>query len=83
MNDSRHDAGRRVPHRAIDRGLHLATIAGIQIRLDSSVLLIFLLVVYLLGLGVGFHLGSLLVYPGIFMLVFLMAAVGRVLAQLG
>ncbi|MCB1183446.1 DUF2723 domain-containing protein [bacterium] len=27
-----------------------------------------LLIVYLLGLGVGFHLGSLLVYPGIFVL---------------
>jgi hypothetical protein len=36
-----------------------------------------LLVVYLLGLGVGFHLGSLLVYPGIFMLVFLMAVNNR------
>lgn len=29
------------------------------------------LAVYLLGLGVGFHLGSLLVYPGIFVLVLL------------
>ena len=28
-----------------------------------------LLMVYLLGLGVGFHLGTLLVYPGIFLLV--------------
>ncbi len=28
-----------------------------------------LLMVYLLGLGVGFHLGSILVYPGIFLLV--------------
>jgi len=30
-----------------------------------------LLMVYLLGLGVGFHLGSILVYPGIFLLVVL------------
>ncbi len=30
-----------------------------------------ILVVYLLGLGVGFHLGTLLVYPGIFLLVLL------------
>ena len=30
-----------------------------------------LLMVYLLGLGVGFHLGSILVYPGIFLLVLL------------
>ncbi len=30
-----------------------------------------LLMIYLLGLGVGFHLGSLLAYPGIFALVFL------------
>jgi len=30
-----------------------------------------LLIVYLLGLGVGFHLGSLLVYPGIFLLILL------------
>jgi hypothetical protein len=29
-----------------------------------------LLMVYLLGLGVGFHLGTLLVYPGIFVMVF-------------
>ncbi len=29
------------------------------------------LMVYLLGLGVGFHLGSLLVYPGVFVLVLL------------
>lgn len=36
---------------------------------SSNQLLI--LVIYLLGLGVGFHLGSLLVYPGIFLLVFL------------
>jgi len=28
-----------------------------------------LLIIYLLGLGVGFHLGTLLVYPGIFMLI--------------
>ncbi len=27
------------------------------------------LIVYMLGLGVGFHLGSLLVYPGIFLLI--------------
>jgi hypothetical protein len=32
-----------------------------------------LLVIYLLGLGVGFHLGTLLAYPGIFVLVFFMA----------
>nr|MEE4269751.1 DUF2723 domain-containing protein [Candidatus Krumholzibacteria bacterium] len=32
-----------------------------------------LLMIYLLGLGVGFHLGSVLVYPGIFILVFLMS----------
>ena len=32
-----------------------------------------LLVIYLLGLGVGFHLGTVLVYPGIFLLVFFMA----------
>jgi len=30
-----------------------------------------LLMIYLLGLGVGFHLGSLLVYPGIFLIVLL------------
>ena len=30
-----------------------------------------ILMVYLLGLGVGFHLGSILVYPGIFLLVLL------------
>ncbi|MBU8870464.1 MAG: DUF2723 domain-containing protein [Gemmatimonadales bacterium] len=30
-----------------------------------------ILVIYLLGLGVGFHLGTLLVYPGIFLLVLL------------
>ena len=30
-----------------------------------------LLMIYLLGLGVGFHLGSLLVYPGLFLLVLL------------
>jgi len=30
-----------------------------------------LLMIYLLGLGVGFHLGSLLVYPGIFLMVLL------------
>ena len=30
-----------------------------------------LLMIYLLGLGVGFHLGTLLVYPGIFVLVWL------------
>jgi hypothetical protein len=36
------------------------------------------LVIYLLGLGVGFHLGTLLVYPGIFLLI-LMAG-GRRLA---
>jgi len=29
-----------------------------------------ILMIYLLGLGVGFHLGSILVYPGIFLLVF-------------
>ncbi|MBU0742235.1 DUF2723 domain-containing protein [bacterium] len=29
------------------------------------------LVIYLLGLGVGFHLGTLLVYPGIFVLILL------------
>jgi len=29
------------------------------------------LIVYMLGLGVGFHLGSLLVYPGIFLLILL------------
>ncbi|MCP4293238.1 MAG: DUF2723 domain-containing protein [bacterium] len=28
-----------------------------------------LLIIYLLGLGVGFHLGTLLVYPGIFILI--------------
>jgi len=28
-----------------------------------------LLIIYLLGLGVGFHLGTLLVYPGIFVLI--------------
>ena len=33
------------------------------------------LAIYLLGLGVGFHLGSLLVYPGIFVLILL--TVGR------
>ena len=38
-----------------------------------------LMMIYLLGLGVGFHLGSLLVYPGIFLLVFL--ARGRQLPQ--
>lgn len=32
---------------------------------------ILLLMIYLLGLGVGFHLGSLLVYPAIFLLVLL------------
>lgn len=31
--------------------------------------LLLLLVIYLLGLGVGFHLGTLLVYPGIFVLI--------------
>jgi len=31
------------------------------------------LVIYLLGLGVGFHLGTLLVYPGIFVLILLTA----------
>ncbi|MBK9302714.1 MAG: DUF2723 domain-containing protein [bacterium] len=36
------------------------------------------LVIYLLGLGVGFHLGTLLVYPGIFLLILL--ARGRRLA---
>jgi len=36
-----------------------------------------LLVIYLLGLGVGFHLGTMLVYPGIFLLVFLMAVYRR------
>ncbi len=30
-----------------------------------------LLIIYLLGLGVGFHLGTLLAYPGIFLLVLL------------
>jgi tetratricopeptide (TPR) repeat protein len=30
-----------------------------------------LLMIYLLGLGVGFHLGSLLVYPGVFVIVLL------------
>ncbi len=30
-----------------------------------------LMMIYLLGLGVGFHLGSLLVYPGVFLLVVL------------
>jgi len=30
-----------------------------------------LLIIYLLGLGVGFHLGTLLIYPGIFLLVLL------------
>ncbi len=34
----------------------------------SNVLL--LLIIYLLGLGVGFHLGTLLAYPGIFLIVF-------------
>jgi hypothetical protein len=29
-----------------------------------------ILMIYLLGLGVGFHLGSILVYPGIFLLAF-------------
>ncbi|MBM4130292.1 DUF2723 domain-containing protein [bacterium] len=33
--------------------------------------LLLLLMIYLLGLGVGFHLGSLLVYPGIFALIVL------------
>ena len=30
-----------------------------------------LLMIYLLGLGVGFHLGSILIYPGVFLLVLL------------
>ena len=57
MTDSDQQTSQPVRHRAIDRGLHLATIAGIQIRLDSSLLLIFLLVVYLLGATVfpGWH----------------------------
>lgn len=38
-------------------------------RAGSNQLL--LLVIYLLGLGVGFHLGSLLVYPGLFAMVVL------------
>jgi len=33
--------------------------------------LLLLLMIYMLGLGVGFHLGSLLVYPGIFLLLVL------------
>ena len=32
-----------------------------------------LLIIYLLGLGVGFHLGTLLVYPGIFVLILVAA----------
>lgn len=40
--------------------------------------LLLLLIIYLLGLGVGFHLGTLLVYPGIFLLVW--RAQGRLLA---
>ena len=43
-------------------------------RSSSNLLL---LVIYLLGLGVGFHLGTMLVYPGIFALVFLMAIARR------
>ncbi|MBK7190519.1 MAG: DUF2723 domain-containing protein [bacterium] len=38
-------------------------------RAGSDMLL--LLMIYLLGLGVGFHLGTLLVYPGIFVLLVL------------
>ena len=38
-------------------------------RADSNRLLY--LIIYVLGLGVGFHLGSLLVYPGIFLLIVL------------
>ncbi|MCP4572410.1 MAG: DUF2723 domain-containing protein [bacterium] len=37
---------------------------------DSSNHLLFLMI-YLLGLGVGFHLGSVLVYPGVFLMVLL------------
>jgi len=57
MSDSDQHASPPARHRAIDRGLHVATVAGIQIRLDSSLLLIFLLVVYLLGATVfpGWH----------------------------
>lgn len=35
--------------------------------------LLLLLMIYVLGLGVGFHLGSLLVYPGIFVLMLVAA----------
>ncbi|HPF71949.1 MAG TPA: DUF2723 domain-containing protein, partial [Candidatus Krumholzibacteria bacterium] len=57
-------------------GFMLALLAWLALRwyhhrenLGSHNLL--LMMIYLLGLGVGFHLGSLLVYPGIFLLVLL------------
>ena len=40
-----------------------------EIRDDESSHRLLYLVIYMLGLGVGFHLGTLLVYPGIFVLI--------------
>lgn len=42
-------------------------------RAQAGSNLLLLLMIYLLGLGVGFHLGTLLVYPGIFVLMVLAA----------
>ncbi len=51
---SRDDQGASRPNqpRPFDHSLHLMTLAGIQIRLDSSLLIIFALIVYSLGASV-------------------------------